>query len=57
LDLEEKNETGYTVATTIVVGLVLVGLMTVWIIYNQYIGRSSRLNLNHNLPVAVLAIS
>ncbi len=30
--------------------------MAVWIIYNQYILRSSRLNLNHNLPVAVMAI-
>ena len=56
LDSEEKNETGYTVATTIFAGLVLVGFMALWIIYNQYIIRSSRLNLNHNLPVAVLAL-
>jgi hypothetical protein len=51
-----ENETEFQSATSILIGLAVVGLMSVWIIYNQYILRSSRLNLNHNLPVAVLAI-
>ena len=45
-----------SVAPTLLVGLALVGILAVWIIYNQYINRSSRLNLNHNLPVSVFAI-
>jgi hypothetical protein len=53
---EEKRETGYSTAATVLVGLALVGFMAMWIIYNQYILRSSRLNLNHNLPVAVICI-
>lgn len=50
------NQTGRPALPTLLAGLVLVGILAIWIISNQYIVRSSRLNLNHNLPVSVLTI-
>ena len=56
MESSEKKESAYATASTLVIGLGLVVFMALWIIYNQYILRSSRLNLNHNLPVAVMAL-
>ncbi len=56
MESPEKKESAYATASTLVIGLGLVVFMALWIIYNQYILRSSRLNLNHNLPVAVMAL-
>lgn len=52
----ETSSPRSNILATVLTGLGLVAFLAVWIIYNQYINRSSRLNLNHSLPVSVFAI-
>lgn len=38
------------------IGIGMVVLLDVWVIYNEYIVRSSRLNVSHHFPVSVLGL-
>lgn len=48
----ERGVTGRAV----IIGLLMVVLLDIWVIYAEYIVRSSRLNVSHHFPVSVLAL-
>ncbi|HCR16519.1 MAG TPA: hypothetical protein DIU35_03465 [Candidatus Latescibacteria bacterium] len=40
----------------VILGMVLVVILDIWVIYAEYILRSSRLNVSHHFPVSVFAL-